>query len=369
MNGAWVNRVGARSRGRPEAVGHPPYHGQGNRSRLLGWRLVRWAFTSGGMVAMLLASAAGPALAQEVHPKAGKYSVTLLNVGLGPVGAALSEGLTAWQRYGDAVYWNPAAASYLAGSAGSGPTLTLSGARLLGGVRQTALQYGTSWRGFGLTLQVVYGSVGDIEVYGEEPAPEPLAIGTAHDISAGIGLGLPVLDGGGIGVAVKGIYEKLHLADAFGAAVDVGVQVPLPVWEGRLQAGMAVRNLGSMGALGQERPRLPWSMAVGVALARPLQWGEWSLDAGGDVWKPADDWAQFRLGVEAAWDVLRLRLGTRQGEGWSTVSAGIGFALSSWRLDYAYTYDPDPARQFLGGRQRLGVSLELGTRQEGGRRQ
>ena len=318
------------------------------------------------LVSVLLLNPAGERVrAQDVHPEAGHSSVTLLNVGLGSVGAALSEGLTAGHGTGDAVFWNPAAASF---SAAGSPTVTLSGARLLGGVRQTAVQYTTGWRKIGIALQIVYGTLGDIEVRGYEPSPEPDAISTTHDIVAGLSLGLPLMDGGGIGFSVKGIYEKLHLTDAFGAAVDAGIQLPLPLLGGLLKTGMAVRNLGSMGTLEQERPRLPWSVAAGIALARPLQWGGWTFSAGGDAWKPADDWTQLRVGVEAGWDVLKLRAGTRRGRGWGTLSAGIGIALSDWRLDYAYIYDPDPVRQFLGNTQRVGISLILGGRDGAGRR-
>ena len=107
--------------------------------------------------------------------------------------------------------------------------MVLSGASLLGEVRQTFLQYGTRLGRAGLALQLMYSSVGDIEIRGDEPTPEPLALGSAHDFVAGVTIGLPLPSGAGLGVTVKGIYEKLHLADAFGIAADVGIQMPLPV--------------------------------------------------------------------------------------------------------------------------------------------
>lgn len=312
------------------------------------------------MAAVFCHLVAGPGCrsveAQESHPRAGTLSVTLLNVGLGPVGAGLSDGLTGWSGISDAVFWNPAAVSTLASE---NPEVVLSGARLLGVVRQTSFQYSTRLGRAGLAIQMIYDGVGDIEIRGDEPTPEPLALGSAHDFVAGVTIGLPLPAGAGLGVTVKGIYEKLHLADAFGIAADAGIQLPLPVLSGLFRAGIAVRNVGSMGTLENERPELPWSMAAGIALARPLDWGEWSISAGGDVWKPADDWTQLRVGLEAAWDVLRFRAGTRQGKGWGTISAGIGIVMPGWSLDYAYIYDPDPGRHFLGATQKLGVSIPL----------
>lgn len=298
----------------------------------------------------------GSVEAQVSHPGAGEQSVTLLNVGLGPVGAGMSDGLTGWSGISDAVFWNPAAVSTLASEY---PEVVLSGATLLGVVRQTFLQYGTRLGRAGLALQLIYSSVGDIEIRGDEPTPEPLALGSAHDFVAGVTIGLPLPSGAGLGVTVKGIYEKLHLADAFGIAADVGVQLPLPVLNGLFRAGIAIRNVGSMGALENERLELPWSMAIGIALAKPVEWGNWIISAGGDVWKPTDDWTQLRVGLEAAWDVLKFRAGTRQGKGWGTISAGIGIVMPGWSLNYAYIYDPDPSRHFLGTTQKLGVSIPL----------
>jgi hypothetical protein len=122
-----------------------------------------------------------------------------------------------------------------------------------------------------------------------------------------------------------------------------------------------------MGVLDRERLKLPSSAAVGLALAQPVPVGTWRLDAGADLWKPADDWTQLRVGLEASRNPLRLRVGTRQGKGWKTVSAGFGILLGSWQFDYAYVYDPDPDRRFAGSIQRLGVQINFTGRNGTGR--
>lgn len=300
---------------------------------------------------------AGIARAQQIPPKAGTYSLTLLNGGVGPVGTALSEALTAWDGTEDAVYWNPAAAA--PGSGVQGRVLTLSGARLFGDLRQTALGYATHLGDAGLVFQVLYFGLSEIPVRGIVPTPEPIATTSAYDLVGAVTIGLPAIAGGGVGVTVKGIYEKLDVADAAGLALDLGIQAPLPFWGERLKAGFALRNLGSMGTLEQETLSLPRSMAAGVALSEPLPLGDWWFRAGLDYWKPADDWAQVRIGIVAGLDVLRLRAGFRYGEGWNTLSTGLGLALRGWRLDYAYVFDPDVNRRALGNVQRVGISLDL----------
>lgn len=299
---------------------------------------------------------------QEVHPRAGMTSVPLLNFGFGPVGTALAEGLTAWSGSPDAIWWNPAAAALYATEAGS--ILSLNGARLPGETSNTSISYGWGAAGVGIAFLASFSGLTGIEVRDDLPTPEPLSTTSAYDLAAGVSVGFP-LAGGGIGFALKGIYEKLHYADAFGIALDAGIQIPLP--GNLLTGGAAVRNLGRMGVLDHERLKLPGSVAIGIAFARPVELGSWRFTAGADVWKPADDWTQLRVGLEASHDPLRLRLGTRQGTGWRTISAGFGLALGGWRFDYAYIYDPDPDRRFTGSIQRLGIQIFLADRNGTGR--
>jgi hypothetical protein len=300
--------------------------------------------------ALVTAPAAG---AQSLHPDAGTCALVLLNGGLGPVGSGLAEGLTAWRGEPDAVYWNPAA------GAEAVPQLTLSGARLFAEEQHTALAWTTRAGRAGLTLHLLYSGLSGIEVR-EGPTAEPLAYTSAYDLVGGLSGALRLAGGLDVGMGVKLLYEKLDLSDAFGAALDAGLQARLPRLEW-LRAGVAVRNLGRLGAFETERPRLPWSVAAGIAVAEPRRIGEWGFTAGFDIWRPADDYTQLRLGVEGAFQALRLRAGHRRGRGWNTFSAGAGFAAGRWRIDYAYTFDPDADRRALGAVQKLGLSMELGS--------
>ncbi|MFO7768663.1 MAG: hypothetical protein R6W82_06885 [bacterium] len=309
------------------------------------------------LLGALLMGMPAHAAAQSSAPDAGTTSLPLLNLGFGGRGAALGEALTAWPGGADAVYWNPAAS---VPSPGSGSRVDLAGARLFGDVQQSGASWAAGWGRTAWTIQVLYSGVGDIPVRGPLPTPEPLGVTSAHDLVGAVAVALPLPAGGSVGAAVKGVYEKLDVYDAAGAAVDGGLQVPLPVWGDRLQFGLAIRNVGRVGRLGSERLRLPWSRAVGVALARPLSAGRWELLGGADIWKPSGDWTQFRAGIEARREVLSLRAGLRLGEGWRTVSAGIGLDLGGYELDYAYVYDGDPDRRFLGNLQRIGLRVRLG---------
>jgi len=311
----------------------------------------------GIVVSVLIMSPTGTISGQEVHDKAGTTSVPLLNLGFGPVGTGLAEGLTAWSGIPDAIWWNPAAAILFVAEQGS--ILSLNGARLFGETSNTSLSYGWGSAKAGFAFLASFSGLTGIEVREDLPTPEPLSTTSAYDLTTSVSVGLPFA-GGGIGFALKGVYEKLHYADAFGFALDAGVQIPLP--GDLLTGGVSVRNLGRMGILDQVRLELPWSVAVGAALARPLELGSWLFTAGADVWKPADDWTQLRVGVEASHDLLRLRLGTRQGTGWRTLSAGFGLAMGGWRFDYAYVYDPDPDRRSAGNVQRLGIQIFIDDR-------
>ncbi len=316
-----------------------------------------------GLAVLLIGPGWTGGRAQEANPEAGRGAgVQFLKLGHGPAGAALGDGLTAWIGTADAIHANPAAAARGGGEAGSWRFVSLTGAALYGDDRLTSLIWSTGARGRGLALEVTYNGITDIEVRGDLPTAEPLALTSAHDVALAIRTGFLLSDGMAVGIAVKGLYEKLYHADAFGAALDVGGQFPLPVAGGLLRGGIAVRNVGRMGRLEEERLELPWSIAGGVALTRPVELGRVAVQAGADLWKPSDDWALLRLGIEARLDPLILRLGTRQGRGWNVVTAGLGLRFGIWTLDYSYEYDPDANRHFLGTVQRLGLAVDLQPR-------
>jgi hypothetical protein len=314
---------------------------------------------TGLIVVLLLAGLAGPrTAAQDISPRAGTYSMTLLNGGIGPVGTGLSEALTAWQGSSDAVYWNPAAAY---DAAGDGPRLLLAGARLLADLRQTSVAYMTRMRGAGVAFQVLYFGLSDIPVRGDMPTVDPIATTSAYDLVGSVTVALPIPGGGSAGASLKGLYEKLDVADAAGVALDAGAQLPMEAAGRPIRLGVAVRNVGRMGELERERLKLPWSVSAGVALAEPVPLGNLLVGAGLDWFKPADDHPQVRLGVEAAVQMVRLRTGFRYGEGWNTFSTGLGIVMPGWSVEYAYVFDPDINRRALGNVQRLGVAIGLGS--------
>jgi len=310
------------------------------------------------LLALLLPAGAR---AQDAHPDAGsKAGVQFLKLGHGPAGAALADGLTAWRGTAEAVHWNPAAVVGSPTGDGAWQEISLAGATLYGDERLTSLIWGRGSARGGIACEVSYSGISGIEVR-DGPTAEPLALTSAHDIAAALTGGLSFSGGLSIGISVRGLYEKLYRYDAFGAALDAGLQLPLPGSEGLLRAGLAVRNLGRMGRLDQERLQLPWSVAGGIALARPLTFGSVTVRAGADLWKPSDDWAQFRFGVQARSSPLIFRAGTRQGKNWHIVTAGLGLCFGAWTIDYSYEYDPDTNRHFLGSIQRLGLVVNLQT--------
>ena len=308
------------------------------------------------LLAAVPAAACPASAAAQSHSRAGTTSLPLLVLGLGPVGAGLSEALTAWPGGPDAVYWNPAAAA----NSGFGRTVLLSWGRYFEEVRQTGLAYLTRLGPAGVMVQLYHAGVDGIPVR-EGPTQEPIGTTAVYDLAGALSVGLALPRGGSAGLTVKALHTRLDFANASGMAVDGGLHLPLPLWEERLQVGLAVRNIGHIGALEQEPLKLPRSFAAGVALAEPLARGPWLWRAGMDVWNPVDDFTQVRLGAEAARDMLRLRAGFRAGRGHRTLSAGVGLVLGGWRFDYAYVYDTDPDRSYLGALQRLGIMLDLDT--------
>jgi|GEM_PF-1489374 len=309
------------------------------------------------LAAVLLVLPAGSG-AQEAYSGAGsRAGVQFLKLGHGPAGAALAGGLTAWRATADAVHANPAAVVGESGSQ-SWQMLSLAGTRLYGDDRLTSLIWARGSDRGGIAVEVAYNGISGIEVR-DAPTTEPLALTSAHDVGVGIGGGLRLPGDLTVGLILRGLYEKLYEYDAFGIGCDAGLQLPVPGTDGLLRAGVAVKNVGRMGRLDTERLTLPWSVAGGVALNRPLRLGAVEIMAGADLWKPADDWAQVRVGVQARSAPLIFRLGTRQGRNWNVLTAGLGLSFGNWVIEYAYEYDPDVNRHFLGSVQHLGLAVDL----------
>ena len=277
----------------------------------------------------------------------GTSVLPLLKIGQGPRGAALGEAYAGLANDASAVYWNPAGLAAL-----DEYHLALSHHLWFEGITdevfQAAVPAARGSAGFGL----VYSGEPGVEEWSEENQPGD-TFGTWNlAVSGGYGLRL---DRFHIGAAVQGLVEDLHAGRGFGAAVDLGgIARPLP----GLGVGLVCRHVGVM-SYGEGMEKLPTEVVAGVSYATGPVIG--CLDVG----FPFDNSPNVRLGIEyAPVPEAAFRLGYRTGPSdlaslgaLSGITAGLGFALGAFGLDYAIV----PYGK-LGLTHRIGISAALGRK-------
>jgi outer membrane protein OmpA-like peptidoglycan-associated protein len=160
-----------------------------------------------------------------------------------------------------------------------------------------------------------------------------------QDYAGSLGWGFLGPWGLAMGLSAKGYYSNLGPASSEGGAVDAGLI--LRPWDQGLSLSIAGKNLGVGSAYEQVSDPLPMTILGGVAwrFGEDGERGGISVDLNSALGSP------LQVGVGAEWkvvDSLALRAGWKTYSGGpafsadlSGLTAGLGFSLGNWGLDYA----------------------------------
>jgi hypothetical protein len=156
------------------------------------------------------------------------------------------------------------------------------------------------------------------------------------------------------GLALKMISSELaESAKGTAAAADAGLQIPL---SSRVQAGIALQNMGSRMTYIEAEHNLPRVARAGLALKTPS--GTFSslllLDTVYDI---NDESIRPALGLELTKSLIALRLGYKFGHTLEGLTAGAGISLGLCALDYSFGIVDK-----LENHHRISLSLALGRR-------
>lgn len=285
----------------------------------------------------------------EPHAEAGSAGLAFLKVGVGARAVGMGEAFTAAADDAFALYWNPAGIADI-----DGVDLGLMHAEWFQDVR---LEYiGAVWGrtsdAFGLSFS--FNTTGEIERR-DRPSAEPLGTFDAHDLAWGFSYARRLGERWRAGGSFKALYEKIHLDDGWGWAVDAGVLYDTPI-EG-LTAGGGLRNLGPEMTLRDESFKLPMVVSLGLGY-RPdrLQLESGGLLLGADLSKPVDNSLRIHLGGEWHFqDMVALRSGYGIGYDERGLAAGLGLRQGRWTVDYAWV----PYSSDLGDTHRISLGVDL----------
>jgi hypothetical protein len=255
----------------------------------------------------------------------------------------------AYTALGDDVYslnWNPAGLSGI-----SGYQLGLADNEWLAslGIRQQLLSYGQSLGPGAAAVSLNYVNLGQLDE--RDASGALLGHSTASVFAGSLGYGWAMFKGRHLkaGGAFEFVDQSLYGASQSTVGADLGLAYD---FSPALSAGLSVNHLGS----GTPGLTLPSSLQLGLAswlLKRSLAL---ALDA--EI--PFNSPALIKAGVEYNLSVLALRLGWRQDLGDSDSSqqsgftAGAGFQVGDFRLDYSYAPYGD-----LSNVQRFQATIEL----------
>jgi len=258
--------------------------------------------------------------------------------------AGMGEAFVAVADDSSAIYWNPAGmALFRSNEISSMYTSWFQGISLTN-------VSGVGWiLGNRVGLSVTYLDMGVIE---ETTMAQPAGTGrkfTPNDTIVTFSHARKMLPGISVGASLKVINDTIDRSTVAGCALDCGVIFRTPV-KG-LNAGLVVKNLGSLGA---DNP-LPFSTRMGMAY---YFYNNKSLLLACDINIPNDDLVTLHTGVEfSVTDFLYLRFGinSRNEEmAGGNLSAGLGFSWDGLGIDYAYAPYGD-----LGEVHRASISIRF----------
>lgn len=269
--------------------------------------------------------------------RTGTTVLPLLKAGQGVRAAAVGEAFTSIAGDASSVFWNPAGLAEV-----DGYQLALSHHEWFTGIRDEVLHGAAKLGAGGAGLGLVYSGEAGIESWSELNEPGD-TFGTWDGVLSA-GYGLKFAGKHRLGAAVKLVTEDLHIAQGWGAGLDIGFQSRVLEFQqeevsiGRLDAGLALRHLGGMWfESGMEW--LPVELAAGCSytLRRLL--------AALDIVLPVDNSPNLRLGLEyLPAENVALRLGYRTGPqslaqlgALGGLCAGLGFVTGSLGVDYSFS--------------------------------
>ncbi len=178
-------------------------------------------------------------------------------------------------------------------------------------------------------------SIPGIEV--RERPGDPTAEFKAQYFSGSISSGFSPFENLYLGASLKYLYEGMYSDDASGMAFDIGAAYT-GLME-NLELGFAVRNMGSMNNLRDEKTVLPTDIRFGAAYSKEIESINSNISLVGGIQKytKLED-IHFHAGTEILWaQLLALRIGYASGYKAKDISFGIGINWNSVNFDYANT--------------------------------
>ncbi len=258
----------------------------------------------------------------------------LLEFGAGARSLAMGTAYTAIAQDATASYWNPAGLAAVRRN-----EVNVLHTALYGGATYDYLGYGGFHAGDG----VLGGHLARLAISGADLRDSNNnllgSFGYSEtDLGLGYGMVLPMLPTLGLGVSGNVLSRSMPGSSDRLMGLDFGSQYAL---SHKLGMGLVFKNALRM-AQGDTEDKLPQQIRFGAGY-QPVKGLTLSTDL--------ENFSQFYLGAEYAWDIIALRAGVQE----SNPTYGLGLHWKDLRVDFAMTNTPD-----LGASQRISLSYAFG---------
>ena len=208
-----------------------------------------------------------------------------------------------------------------------------------------------------LGLSMALSKIPDIEMRGEVPSSEPVALFDAHDAVFGFSYSRGIVEKVDLGITAKWLYERIDVHSASGLAFDLGgIWSPLD----NLKFGLAALNLGQKMKFEAERFFLPTLYKVGGMYLLEKKNLHSDFMFGLDLVKSRDEEVKIHLGTEVnLYQALKTRLGYQGGYDEKNLSFGLGTTFRKYGVEYSLDYAYLPYKSDLGNVHSVSLNIEI----------
>jgi len=280
---------------------------------------------------------------------AAATSGQFLKIGVGARPEALGGAFTGLSNDVDALLWNPAGLTRVAGTEQTfahNSWIEDMNVEYLGFAARLGKK---SVLGVGLEY-VGYGDIPGANKYGD-----PAGTYSAYDLMGVVSYARQLRKNMSVGISIKSFQEKIQDERASSIAADFGVLYSLE----RLNLGLAAKNFG--GSLKFIDETCPVAQNINFGTAYKISN---NLLAAADVQMPSDSDVSIHIGGEYIYKKIRdtniaLRAGyktnTKGLDSMAGISFGFGAKYKSWAMDYAFAPYGD-----LGTSHRISIKMKFG---------
>jgi hypothetical protein len=259
---------------------------------------------------------------------AGNSGLSFLKLGFGARNIALGDAGTELSSDVTSLFYNPSALAINPAS-----EIMLMHNEWIQNVRSEVLGARTIIFGLPVAIGFNVTSVNDIEVRGINPG-DPITKFNAQYFFGSLSAGHLITDNVYFGASIKYLYQGIYVDESTGWGFDFGATYLTSI-KG-LNISAALRNLGTMKALRDEKTKLPTEFRIGPSYSLTFQ-DKFQVSGAVEYLKytPTSD-THFNMGAEILYGkLIALRVGYQTGYISKNITAGFGLMWGNLSFDYA----------------------------------